>query len=323
MESGVSLPLWLETVEASGVSLWLGAIIAGLLVVVCALAFVRDNGAIFAPMSRVALVLLLALAAVWMLNYLSRRDLAAERQALDTRTFELATRALLPGSALACLDALAGAAIEEPCERAVFGSPETTAAAVSYVATQLALLASVSDHARRAGNDYGEVLGPLRRAVEADRFGIVAHVLAARDNCTPHQCAALALLHDSRRVSANLAQRPFDMHVKSHMAAWPGAGSRPVASDPAAAGSPAAPSVAGAKPANDLYFPSSSSIPPVNIMTAEPGAPRHQSPDTTGATEPAPPPRKPRPAGPGRAPASQSNSAPVRSPPLQLAPGGQ
>jgi hypothetical protein len=300
--------------------LWLGAIIAGLLVVVCALTLVRGNDDTrTGPMIRVALVLVLALAAGWTLDYFSRRDLAAERQALDARTHELAMRALLPGSALACLDGIAGAAVEEPCEKAIFASPEATAAAVTYVATRLALLASASDHARRTGNDYGEVIGPLRRAAEADRFGIVAHVLAVRDDCTPHQCAALALLHDSSRVTANLTQRLFETQVRSHMAAWPGAAGRPGASDPVAAGSPAVPSVAGAKPANDLYFPSSSSIPPVNIMTAEPSAPRQQPSETT--TDPAATPRKPTPSGPARAPASQKNSEPARSAPLQLSPG--
>ena len=294
MESALSLPLWLA------------AVIAALLVVVCALAFIRDeDDARTGPMIRVGLLLILALAAGWALDHLSRRDLAAERLALDARSFELATRTLVPGSALACLDATVGAAIAEPCEKALFASPEATAAAVAYVAAQLALLGSARDLAGRGGLGSEKVSAPLRRAVEADRFGIVAHVLAVRDNCTPHRCPTLALLHDSSRVTANLAQRPFEMSIKSRMAAWTAVGNRTaVIIDPA---SQAVPTTAGARPANDLYFPSSSSIPPVNIMTAEPAAPRQSSPDTTGTIDPSASPRKPasgaqarQPAGPAR-----------------------
>src|SRR5437762_2620109 len=72
----------------------------------------------------------------------------------------------------------------------------------------------------------------LRRAIEADRFGMVAQVLAERDGCTPDRCAALALLHDASRVSTNLAERPFEAFVKRFAASWPAAGGRPVASNP-------------------------------------------------------------------------------------------
>ena len=69
-------------------------------------------------------------------------ELAGERQALEARAFELVTRAMAPGSALACLDAVASSTFEEGCEKALFATPESTAAAVSYVAAQLSLLAA-------------------------------------------------------------------------------------------------------------------------------------------------------------------------------------
>ena len=65
--------------------------------------------------------------------------------------FDLATRALAPGSALACLDTIAGETVENACEKALFASPEATAAAVSYVAAQLSLLAAGSDHPAAVG----------------------------------------------------------------------------------------------------------------------------------------------------------------------------
>jgi hypothetical protein len=255
---------------------------------------------------------MVALAGWWAIDHFARRDFLAERQALDARAFELTARAMAPGSALACLDAMAGDVVEDACEKALFASPEAAAAAVSYVAAQLSLLASAGDHARRAGPGSG--LMQLRHALEADAFGVVAQVLAARDGCTPAQCGAFALLQDTRRISTNLAERPFEARLKQHAAAWPASGGRPVASAPAAAPQPTA--AAGPRVPNNLYFPSASSIPPVNIMTAEPAAPPPPH-DTTGAAAD-PSARKPG-AAPARQPPS-SAAAPARSPPTPLTP---
>jgi hypothetical protein len=67
----------------------------------------------------------------------------------------------------------------------------------------------------------------LRHALEADPFGVVAQVLAVRDGCTPAQCGAFTLLQDTRRISANLAERPFEARLKQYAAAWPASGGRP------------------------------------------------------------------------------------------------
>lgn len=307
---------------ALSLPVWTVAVVAAFAVVVGALAFIRGeaDGRITAVVG-VVLVLILALSGWWLLDRLAVRDSAAERRALDARAFELATRALMPGSALACLDAIAGATVEDACEKSLFASPEATAAAVSYVAAQLSLLASGREHAR--SGDPGAGTANLRRALEADRFGIVAHVLATRDGCTPNQCSAYFLLQDASRVSANLAERSFEARVQSYMAGWPPAGGRPVASNPPAAPPPA--TVAGAaRVPNNLYFPSSASIPPVNIMTAEPaGQPPH---DTTGVAESAPPSTSPRKPPQGAQPARQPplpGNAPASAAPLQLAPSPQ
>jgi hypothetical protein len=303
---------------------WVIALIG--VVALCTFAPVRGGiKGIGALLARIAVALVLVLAGWWGFDYLARRDLAAERRALDARTFELATRALAPGSALACLDAIAGEVVEDSCEKALFASPEAIAAAVSYVAAQLTLLAAASDHAARGGVSSG--MANLRRALEADRFGMVAHVLAVRDGCTPDQCGAFFLLRDASRISANLAERPFQSLLRSHMASWPTAGTRPVASiNPPPAAASAAP-VAGARVPNNLYFPSSASIPPVNIMTAEPAAQAPQASvphDTTGAAEGATSPRKPAPgASQARQPPIPGTAAPTRAAPMQLAPNPQ
>jgi hypothetical protein len=302
------------TAAGSSLPLWAAAVIAALVIIAGMLAFLHHGvDGVSAPLMQGAVVLMVALAGWWGLDYFAHRDILAARQALDTRAFELTARAVAPGSALACLDAIAGDVVADACEKALFASPEATAAAVSYVAAQLSLLASAGDHGRRAGP--GSAVTHLRRAIEADPFGIVAHILSFRDGCTPAQCGMFALLQDPSRVSANLAERVFEARLKNYAAAWPASGGRPVASNAPPAAAPQATAATGPRVPNNLYFPSSSSIPPVNIMTAEPAAP--QAPhDTTGAAETPGAPRKPPPAR--QQPSSAA--APPRPAPMPLTP---
>jgi hypothetical protein len=189
----------------------------------------------------------------------------------------------------------------------------------------LSLVASGADQARRGGTSPG--IATLRRAVETDRFGIVAHVLAVRDHCTPNQCGAFLLLQDASRIRANLAGQTFESQVKRHMANWPATDGPPVAANPASTAPSPAP-VAATRTPNNLYFPSSASIPPVNIMTAEP--PPQRQHDTTGAADTATPtpPRKPpqaaAPPAPRSAPAPAVAANPQARPaPMQIAPNPQ
>jgi hypothetical protein len=265
--------------------------VAGIVAMIRAFAFMRASvDGRGAPLLQGALIVIAVLTGWWSLDYSARLELAAELYAFEARSLELTTRALAPGSALACLDAIAGDVVEDACERALFASPEAAAAAVSYVAAQLSLLASASDRARRPVSNLRSA--QLRRALEADRFGIAAHVLAVRDSCTPDRCGPLALLDDASRINANLAERPFEAHVKRYGAGWPAAGRSPVGRNAPPISTADALGAAPKSP-NNLYFPSSASIPPVNIMMAEPAAsPPH---DTTRAREAVAKPRKPTP----------------------------
>lgn len=250
-------------------------------------------------------------------------EAGGERHALETRAFELMTRAMAPGSALACLDAVAGETFEASCEKAVFATPEATAAAVSYVAAQLALLADDKDHAQRAGSGAGFALAQMRRSVETDRFGIAAHVLAVRDGCTTKGCATLAILLDARRVKANLAADSFGASVHRYASTWrEPAGGPQMASQPA----PTAPAIAARAPAtsartpNNYFYPSSDSIPAVSIMTPEPAAPQPHA--TTGSAETASAPQG-RSRARGNASVGTGANTPRTSAPMQLAPGAQ
>ena len=95
-------------------------------------------------------IALVAIGAVWFTaDRWAQSELAAQRRALDLRANELTQRALAPGSALACLDAVANATIEAACEKALFANPETAAAAVAYVDDKLSLLQDGAAHAAR------------------------------------------------------------------------------------------------------------------------------------------------------------------------------
>ncbi len=305
MSSVVSLPIWQL------------AVIAALVGLVCT--FIASRVGFESRSSKavsIALVIVIALAAAWALDHTTARDIANERRALNARAFELRLRALMPGSSLGCLDPTAGELVEDACEKALFATPESTASAVSYVVAQLVLLSDGRNHAQATGLDYWKILTDVRHAVEADRFGIVAHVLSMTAGCRPDKCESLALLEERSRVNANLTEQPFETYVKNHMAAWPVAGVTPVASNSTPA--PAVPATAP-KPSSKAYFPSSSSIPSVTIMAAEPNTPV-QPRDPTASADAASPARKPV------APASQPrqagtpNSGPAASGPLQITP---
>ena len=167
--------------------------------------------------------------------------------------------------ALACVDDLAGEAVLTACEKALFGSPESTAAALSYAARQINRLTGFGDAADAKKNTTPE-LEALRRAVEHDRYGLMAEVLVARDHCTASDCAAFKFLTDWRRIAANIDERTYDGMIARYSVVWN--------APPVVAAAPVAaliPGVPTGKPTN-AEFPSASSTPPVSIMTAEPGA---------------------------------------------------
>ena len=79
--------------------------------------------------------------------------------------------------ALSCVDDLAGDTVLTACEKALFGSAESAAAAVSYAASQITRLTALGDVAT-ANKSMTPELQALRRAVEHDRYGLMAYVLA-------------------------------------------------------------------------------------------------------------------------------------------------
>lgn len=191
---------------------------------------------------------------------------SAERRSLEVQVEQLNAQALAPGSPLACLDAVAGEAVETACEKELFTSPASVAAATSFVAHRLELFAAVLAYDKRGAADSDAVLRPLRRSLEADRFGFLAHVLALRDGCTSENCKALALLNDPGRVRANLSARTFDHHVENYADIWAKAPDGAVV-DAIQRGGQSPHKIV------NIDFPTAASIPPVSIMNPEPTGP--------------------------------------------------
>src|SRR6266849_2121818 len=188
----------------------------------------------------------------------------------ETRSLQQ-TSAMLP--ALSCIDDLAGETVLAACEKALFGSAESVAAGLSYAASQVTRLIAFGDVAVANKNLTYELL-TLRRAVERDRYGLMAQVLMARDQCTPSQCAAFRALTDSHQIVVNMAERTYDALISRYAPSWNAPAAAPVAAFSS--------SVPTGKPTH-AEFPTAASTPAVNIMTPEPGP----SPSRASASAPA------------------------------------
>jgi hypothetical protein len=234
-----------------------------------------------------------------------------------------AVSAALP--ALSCIDDLAGDTVLAACEKALFGSAESAAAAVSYAASRINRLTAAGDVA--ANNAMTGDVQALRRSVERDRYGLMAYVLVTRDRCTPADCAAFQALADRHHIAANMDEKIYDGLIARYASSW----NMPPPPAPAAAPVAAlAPTIPTGKPTN-AEFPTAASTPAVNIMTPEPGPatlsppPPPRAPAASLANAPLPSPRPaatPAPAAPALAAAKKppAPKQPRTAGPVQLAP---
>jgi hypothetical protein len=219
--------------------------------------------------------------------------------------------------ALACLDGLAGERVESVCEKALFATADSTAAAVSYTAAQISRLPAVVAQA-------GPELGQLRRVLERDRYGLVAQVLVVRDGCTPQACEPFRHLVNTSQISANMTGRAFETLVGRYADAWGDAPQMASTAPVAPVAAPVAPPSV-AKPSS-IDFPSAASIPQVDIMSSpEPQRGAAAPPPIVTVTQPpAPAPVAAAPAAPlpGSVPFAPS-TLPHQSLPLQQPSPGQ
>src|SRR5689334_1493791 len=199
---------------------WQSVAVAFAVALVCALLVRRSPSRWRGAVARTIVFVAALVAVIGYFLTAADRDLSADRRALQAREADLSARALIPGSALGCLNGIANETVETACEKAVFARPEAAAAAVAYVTAQLDVLA---DAARLLGSDdedFGPGLAGLRRAIALDRYGVVAHVLATREGCTAESCWAFNVVDDPSVLKANLKGRAFDTYVERYQAAW-------------------------------------------------------------------------------------------------------
>ncbi len=209
--------------------------------------------------------------------------------------------------ALACLDGLAGESVETACEKALFASADSVAAGVSYTAAQITRLAAFGN-AAAANKEMTPELSALRRTIERDRYGLVAHVLGTREGCSlSSACPFFQSLTNSAQISSNMSENLYDGFVSRYAPLW----NAPPAVAGAAAANPAPIAALGTVPPPGRPvsgdFPSAASIPPINIMTPETapqGAQASQRPSEPGAP----------PAPPRSAPAAVINPQPTPAP---------
>jgi hypothetical protein len=276
--------------DGFGWEIWAIAALAGL---VCML-LVRARSWWQGALLRLAALAVAVVAVLGYFHWVNDRDRAAERRALQAREAGLAARVLAPGSPLACLDGDAGDSVETACEKALFATPETAAAAVTYVTARLSLLA---DALALDDPELASTVAGLRRALQLDRYGIAAHVLASRDGCSVESCQAFAWVDDPTALKANLKARAFNGYVRRYETAWKAEPAKPaVAATPA----PATPEPPAIQPSfSSRYdFPSSDSIPAVSIMNKEPPRPPESAaaaaPQTPQDTHTPVPPKRPQ-----------------------------
>jgi hypothetical protein len=235
----------------------------------------------------------------------------------ETRSAPQMSAAALP--ALSCIDDLAGDIVLSACEKALFGSPESAAAAVTYTASQIARLTALGD-AAVANRNLTPELQALRHAVERDRYGLAAQVLVARDRCTPTQCPAFRALTDPHRIASNMEEHVYEGMIARYSPGW-NAPAAPPSVGPVAVMAPT--TMPTGRPTN-AEFPTAASTPPVSIMTPEPTATTPAAPRsaTAGTTAPGTSPRPPAAANALAVAKKPPAAKPQRTPaPVQIAPG--
>ena len=283
-------------------SLWLTLAVAGLFGIIALIALLRAEKSVANVALTVITLLAIGTAAAASLHNLGQPGQSASGEIRSAAPVSAA----LP--ALSCIDDLAGETVLAACEKALFGSAESAAAAVSYAASQLTRL--TASGGVEADTKATPELQTLRRAVERDRYGLMAYVLVARDRCTASACAAFQALTDRHQIVANMDEKVYEGLISRHAPSW----NAPAAQATAGPVAAWAPSMPTGKPTT-AEFPSAASTPAVNIMTPEPSqaaAPATpRSPPASLANAPLPSPRPATTTTPPGAPAAAAPAPPT------------
>jgi len=295
--------------------LWAPAALAAVLAVIAVVAIARFGGR--QVLGTVVATALLVGLGWFALDRLDSHGKADQRRAIEARVMALNAQALLPNSHLACLDAAGGDLVHEACEKSLFAAPEQIAAALNYVGARLDVVREIAALPDRDQASYESLRAPIVRSLEADRFGLVAQILMARDQCQAASCYAFDFLQNRDRIVANINDNAYDARVARFAAVWT---DKP--------GAPAAPALASqngpSSPPNtpvNIDFPTAESIPAVSIMSNEPGRPGQNGVGAIPRSEARPQPQAQTPppqtsqAAPPRRPAQKAQAPRAATPP--------
>lgn len=166
-----------------------------------------------------ALVAVAAGAAYFGLKQFEDSSRFVERRALEDRTANLLFQANQPGSVLGCLNVSVTPLLDEACEKQIFAEPGRLASAVGMTAERIALLADATNFAQREPA-FLDRFEHLRRSLESDPYGLVAHVFAIEHKCIPDSCTRFRFLKDTDKIKANLTERKFDGLLAKYSPAW-------------------------------------------------------------------------------------------------------
>jgi hypothetical protein len=168
---------------------------------------------------QLAMVAVVAGAAYFGLKQLEESSRFAERRVIEDRAANLLSQANQPGSVLGCLNAAVTPVLDEACEKQIFAEPQRLASAVGMTAERIALLSDATNYATREPA-FLDRFDHLRKSIEADPFGLVAHVFAVEHKCIPDSCTRFRLLKETDRIKANLTARKFDGLLAKYSPGW-------------------------------------------------------------------------------------------------------
>lgn len=207
----------------SGVTMTLPgwAIAAGGLGIVLLLILIlrpRNDTSGFATLAQLALVAVVAGAAYFGLKQYEDNSRFVERKAIEDRAALMLTQANQPGSVLGCLNA-SSPVLDEACEKTIFSEPQRITSAISVTADRMALLYDATVFSAREPA-FLDRFDHLRKSLEADPYGLVAHILATEHKCLPDSCSRLRIFKDADRVKGNLSGRKFDGLLTKYKESW-------------------------------------------------------------------------------------------------------
>jgi hypothetical protein len=178
-----------------------------------------DGGTGITVLSQLALVAVVGGAAFFGLKQSEDTSRVVERKAIEDRAVALSTQSSQPGSVFGCLNFAEAPALDEACEKTIFGEPQRVASAVSITADRIALLYDATLYAVREPA-FLDRFENMRRSLEADRYGLVAHVFATEHKCIPDSCTRYRILKNTEQVKTNLTGRKFDGLLAKYKETW-------------------------------------------------------------------------------------------------------